>query len=94
MKKLKIAEQCRIAGDFLTKFGYFVSGRTRCHRRLNYRFIRLNFTSVRLNFAPTMTISEQQRRFQSAARAEGGNSHHVRRGPSGPILSYLIHFEF
>jgi hypothetical protein len=23
-----------------------------------------------------------------------GNSLHVRRGPSGPILSYLIHFEF
>jgi hypothetical protein len=50
----------------------------------------------------------QRRWFQSPARAKGevshgasvlptpggGNSLHVRRGPSGPILSYLIHFEF
>jgi hypothetical protein len=53
-------------------------------------------------------ISSAGGRLPSPARAEGelthrtsvlptpggGNSLHVRRGPSGPILSYLIHFEF
>jgi hypothetical protein len=37
LKKSKIIEQYRIAGDFLTKFGCLVSGRTRCRRRPNYR---------------------------------------------------------
>jgi hypothetical protein len=106
-KKSKIIEQYRIAGDFLTKFSYLVSGRTRCRRRPNYRPIRSNFSPIRPNFAPTTAIFGQRRRLQSPARAEGevshgasvrptpggGNSLHVRRGPSGPILSYLIHFK-
>jgi hypothetical protein len=108
MKKSKIIEQYRIAGDFLIKFDYLMSGRTRCRWRPNYRPIRPNFALIRSNFAPTTTISGQRRRLQSPARVEGevshgasvvptpggGNSLHVRHGPSGTILSYLIHFEF
>jgi hypothetical protein len=74
-KKSKIAEQYRIADDFLTKFGYLVSGCTRYHRRPNYRPIRPNFSPIRSNFAPTVVISEQRRRLQSPARAEGEVSH-------------------
>jgi hypothetical protein len=107
-KKSKITEQYRIASDFLTKFGYLVSGRTRCRRRPNYQPIRPNSAPIQPNFAPTVAISRQRRRLKSSAQAEGevshrasvlstsggGNSLHVRHGPSGPILSYLIHFEF
>jgi hypothetical protein len=81
-----------------------MSDRTRCHQRPNY----LNFGPIQSNLEPPPVISSAGGRLLSPARAEGelthgtsvlltpggGNSLYVRYGPSGPILLYLIHFEF
>jgi hypothetical protein len=91
-KKSKIAKQYRIAGDFLTKFGYLVSGRTRCRWRPNYRPIRPNFSPIRSNFAPTAAISGQRHRLQSPAWVEGEVSHgaSVRPTPGEEIASMCV----